>query len=89
MTLPRSSVIVCSRNRHRYLLETVESVLRGRERPTEIVVVDQSDEPHAELAEMGLRDGCAIRYLHNAERREPGPQRGDAGRRHRAVDLHR
>ena len=85
MTLPRSSVIVCSRNRHRYLLETVESVLGGRERPTEIVVVDQSDEPHAELAEMGLRDGCAIRYLHSAER---GVSRArNAGMRAAATEL--
>jgi GT2 family glycosyltransferase len=68
MTLPPSSVIVCSRNRPRYLLETVESVLHGRERPGEIVIVDQSDEPHPILAEMGVRDGCAIRYLHSAER---------------------
>jgi GT2 family glycosyltransferase len=67
MTLPASSVIVCSRNRPRYLLETVESVLRGSERPAEIVIVDQSDEPHPTLATMGSRDGCAIRYLHSAE----------------------
>jgi GT2 family glycosyltransferase len=68
MTLPPSSVIVCSRNRPRYLLETVESVLHGRERPAEIVIVDQSDEPHPTLAAMGVRDGCAVRYLHSAER---------------------
>jgi len=68
VTLPPSSVIVCSRNRPRYLLETVESVLQGRQRPAEIVIVDQSDEPHPTLATMGARDGCAIRYLHSAER---------------------
>jgi GT2 family glycosyltransferase len=68
MTLPASSVIVCSRNRPRYLLETVESVLRGSQRPAEIVIVDQSDEPHPTLGTMGSRDGCAIRYLHSAER---------------------
>jgi GT2 family glycosyltransferase len=68
MTPPPSSVIVCSRNRPRYLLETVESVLAGRQRPTEIVVVDQSDQPHTALATMGVRDGCAVRYLHSAER---------------------
>ena len=68
MTLPPSSVIVCSRNRPRYLLETVESVLQGSQRPAEIVIVDQSDQPHPTLATMGVRDGCAIRYLHSAER---------------------
>jgi len=68
MTLPPSSVIVCSRNRPRYLLETVESVLRGGERPTEIVIVDQSDAPHPTLGAIGSRGGCAIRYLHSGER---------------------
>jgi GT2 family glycosyltransferase len=68
MTLPPSSVIVCSRNRPRYLLETVESVLHGAERPAEIVVVDQSDEPHPTLGAMGSREGCTIRYVHSAER---------------------
>jgi GT2 family glycosyltransferase len=85
MTLPRSSVIVCSRNRPRYLLETVESVLHGPVRPTEIVIVDQSDEPHTALAAMGVRDSCAIRYLHSTER---GVSRArNAGMRAAATEL--
>lgn len=85
MTLPRSSVIVCSRNRPGYLVDTVESVLSGRERPSEIVIVDQSDDAHARLAGMGVRDGCAIRYLHSAER---GVSRArNAGMRAAATEL--
>jgi hypothetical protein len=61
-TLP-SSLIICSRNRPRLLLDTVESVLAGEELPTEIVVVDQGDEQHAELAQLGTIDGCDVRYL--------------------------
>jgi GT2 family glycosyltransferase len=85
MTLPPASVIVCSRNRPRYLLETVESVLQGGERPAEIVIVDQSDAPHPTLGAMGSRDGCAIRYLHSGER---GVSRArNAGMRAAATDL--
>jgi GT2 family glycosyltransferase len=85
MTLPACSVIVCSRNRPRYLLETVESVLRASERPAEIVIVDQSDEPHPTLGSIGSRDGCTIRYLHSAER---GVSRArNAGMRAAATDL--
>ena len=85
MTLPPSSVIVCSRNRPRYLLQTVESVLQGAERPAEIVIVDQSDEAHPTLGAMDSRDGCAIRYLHSRER---GVSRArNAGMRAAATDL--
>jgi GT2 family glycosyltransferase len=85
MTLPPSSVIVCSRNRPRYLLETVESVLQGAVRPAEIVIVDQSDEAHPSLGAMGARDGCAIRYFLSAER---GVSRArNAGMRAAATEL--
>jgi GT2 family glycosyltransferase len=39
---PSVSVIVCTRNRPRLLLDTIESILAGDAKPTEIVVVDQS-----------------------------------------------
>src|SRR6266446_6951348 len=61
-TLP-SSLIICSRNRPRLLLDTVTSVLAGDELPAEIVVVDQGDEQHAELAGLGTTNGCEVRYL--------------------------
>lgn len=63
--LPPSSLIICSRNRSNLLFETVESVLRGEEVPTEVIVVDQSDEPHPELSTMKTDRPCEIRYIHS------------------------
>ena len=58
-----ASVVIPSRNRPDFLLAAVDSVLAGTVLPAEIVVVDQSEAPHAALAGMGVVDGCAIRYL--------------------------
>ena len=60
--LPLTSLIICSRNRPLLLSETIESVLVGNEMPTEIVIVDQSDDPHPTLPLLTSRRGCAIRY---------------------------
>lgn len=61
--LPPSSLIIGSRNRPQLLLETVESVLRGDELPTELVIIDQSDKPHPSLKDWKHSDSCEIRYL--------------------------
>jgi GT2 family glycosyltransferase len=45
------------------LLEAVESVLRGDEVPTELIIVDQSDAPHPSLKELTTERACAVRYL--------------------------
>ncbi|HEX2175488.1 MAG TPA: glycosyltransferase [Nocardioidaceae bacterium] len=45
-----SSVLICSRNRPDLLRDAVSSVLSMRTLPEELVVVDQSDEPHPELS---------------------------------------
>ena len=58
-----ASVVICSRNRPRLLAETVESVLAGDEVPAEIVIVDESDTPAAELIPDGSSRGCHIRHL--------------------------
>lgn len=63
--LPASSLIICSRNRPRLLLETVESILRGDHLPTEMVIIDQSTEPQSELAMMNSTGSCNIRYIHS------------------------
>jgi GT2 family glycosyltransferase len=63
-TLPPTSLIICSRNRPQLLLETVQSVLQGDDVPTELIIVDQSDAPHAQLATLTSDRPCAIRYLH-------------------------
>jgi peptidoglycan/xylan/chitin deacetylase (PgdA/CDA1 family)/GT2 family glycosyltransferase len=60
---PRTSLIICSRNRPQLLTETIESVLQGDEKPAEIIIVDQSDTPHPILARRSLLSGCEIRYL--------------------------
>jgi GT2 family glycosyltransferase len=61
--LPPTSLIVCSRNRPRLLLDTVESVLQGEEVPAELVVVDQSAEPHPRLPALATDRPCEIRYV--------------------------
>jgi GT2 family glycosyltransferase len=63
--LPPTSLIICTRNRHRLIIETVQSVLAGDELPDEIVVVDQSQQPNTVLAGMGNQRGCEIRYIHS------------------------
>lgn len=65
--IDNASVIICSRDRPRLLLETIESVLAGDEQPAEIVVVDQSATPNQALAGW-LGQGCPVRYVHSATR---------------------
>ena len=66
--LPATSVIICSLGRPQMLRETVESVLSADQVPAEIVVVDQSAEPHEWLAGLAEVRGCAVRYIRTAER---------------------
>jgi GT2 family glycosyltransferase len=63
--LPQSSLVICSRNRPKLLLETVESVLRGNAVPTEMLIVDQSAYSHPELCRMKTERSCEIHYLHS------------------------
>ena len=60
--LPATSLIICSRNRPTLLLDTVMSVLSGDDVPTELIIIDQSDTPNAELAEMSTERECELRY---------------------------
>jgi GT2 family glycosyltransferase len=48
---PSVSVIVCTRDRPLLLLDTIASILEGDTKPAEIVVVDQSRERDAQIAE--------------------------------------
>jgi GT2 family glycosyltransferase len=63
MSLPPTSLIICSRNRPKLLLETIESVLQGDEVPAEFIIIDQSDVPHPTLASLRTDRPCEIRYL--------------------------
>jgi GT2 family glycosyltransferase len=66
--LPATSLIICSRNRERMLVDTVHSILNGRELPSELVVIDQSDTPSDQLARIGSRAGCEVKYVPSTER---------------------
>lgn len=61
--LPPASLIICSRNRPALLLRSVESVLRGDAVPAELIIIDQSDEPHPILATLRPERDCTIRYV--------------------------
>lgn len=63
-----TSLIIPSRNRPHLLRVTLESVLAGRARPAEIVVVDQSDAADpAVTAGLGSED-CEVRWLPTSTR---------------------
>lgn len=61
--LPPASLIICSRNRRVLLGETISSILKGSQLPDEIVVVDQSARPDADLSSIKPGGLCAIRYI--------------------------
>jgi GT2 family glycosyltransferase len=61
--LPPTTLLICSRNRPQLLLDTVASVLKGGQLPTELLIVDQSDVPNTALASAGNDRHCSVRYL--------------------------
>jgi GT2 family glycosyltransferase len=58
-----TSLILCSRNRPELLGQTVAGILDGEELPSELIIVDQSDAPHAELGALASTPDCEVRYL--------------------------
>lgn len=62
-SLPSTSLIVCSRNRPEMLEETVRSILAGADVPTELIIVDQSDQLNVQLESLGASRGGTIRYI--------------------------
>ena len=63
MNVPRSSLIICSRNRPQLLQDTITSVLAGTRLPTEIVIIDQSDRINTDLGGRTGPPECEIRYV--------------------------
>ncbi len=59
----KASLLICSRRRPQMLEDTVNSVLQGDTLPTEIVIIDQSDQPHPSLSQRKSESGCDIRYI--------------------------
>jgi GT2 family glycosyltransferase len=67
-SLPPTSLILCSRNRPRLLANLVESILEGQEVPTELLIIDDSDDCHEELSRLKTPRPCEIRYHWNRSR---------------------
>jgi GT2 family glycosyltransferase len=66
------TVVISSRDRPQMLRDVVESVLAARRVPSELVVIDQSENPDP-LLELGDVRGCKVRYVHSPT---PGVSRG-------------
>jgi len=58
-----ASLVICSFNRPSLLIDTVDSVLKGQWIPAELIIIDQSIDPHPELASANIMNGCHIRYF--------------------------
>jgi GT2 family glycosyltransferase len=59
---PATSLIICSRNRAELLADTVGSILQGARVPAELIIIDQSDNPHPSLSSYASEGLCEIRY---------------------------
>jgi GT2 family glycosyltransferase len=67
-SLPATSLLICSRDRAQLLWETIQSILDGCEIPTEIIVIDQSNEPNPELSGFQPDRPCVFRYVWSAKK---------------------
>jgi GT2 family glycosyltransferase len=61
--LPATSLLICSRNRAQLLWETIQSILKGDEVPTEMIVIDQSNTPDSDLMNFQSQRKCEFRYV--------------------------
>ena len=61
------SLVISTRNRPAFVAAAVAAVLEGRPQPDEIVVVDQSDRPHATLGDPAATPPC-VRYIWSERR---------------------
>ena len=63
INLPATSLLICSRDRAQLLWETIQSILKGDEVPTEIVVIDRSKTPDSNLMNFQPERKCELRYV--------------------------
>lgn len=63
-----ATVIISSRERQAMLVDAVDAVVTSSRVPRELIVVDQSERPHAGLSELGAVRACRVRYVHSATR---------------------
>src|SRR5689334_9369512 len=61
-----ASLIIATRNRPELLLDTIRSVLGDATVPAEIVVVDQSEAFHADVARLEVPAGTRLEYVHSS-----------------------
>lgn len=61
--LADTSLILCSRNRPGMLRASIASILEGRMAPSEMVVIDQSDTPDAELDTLAAEAPGCVQYV--------------------------
>jgi hypothetical protein len=61
-SLPPTSLIIGSRSRPQFLLDTVESVLQGDEVPAKLII-DQRGAPHRILSTVVTDCPCKIQYV--------------------------
>lgn len=80
--IPSASVVICSRGRPGLLLDAVRSVLSMDRLPRELIVVDQSDDRHPQLAAGAPDTPVEVRYLW-------APDRGLSRARNVGVDAAR
>jgi GT2 family glycosyltransferase len=59
-----TTLAVCTRDRPAFVSRVVTSILQGAELPDELIVVDQTSQPHPVLSTFST-DRCAFRYLHS------------------------
>lgn len=57
------ALVIGSRNRPQMLTRCVEAVLAGEIVPTELIIVDQSDQPNQRLTNLTTDRQCEVRYL--------------------------
>jgi len=57
-----TTLVICTRDRRHQLDATVAAVLSGDRLPAELLVIDQSREPHHELVTEPRHNGCQVRY---------------------------
>lgn len=59
---PSASLIISSRDRPAFLERVIESILAGAQRPTELIVIDQSAGPNARMRALAAEHEGRVRY---------------------------
>ena len=63
-----TSLVISTRDRPAFLLQVVESILAGTDRPTELIIIDQSAVSNPRMADLVADAGCRLHYEWSRER---------------------